>query len=114
MSTGDTNASVQIATQGAQGITPVPPSVKLHCERCEGRLVLGMFFDGTGNSRHEDLPSKSHSNVARLFAAYQEDTNSGLTPRQQHTTKSAQSVHQAFLFCDSNDCKQTRNNQGRS
>ena len=46
------------------------PKEKLDCARCEQRLVLGIFFDGTGNNRDADLPRFAHSNVARLYAAY--------------------------------------------
>ena len=62
---------------GAGGGSPYLPQEKLDCLRCEGRLVLGIFFDGTSNNRDIHLPSKAHSNVARLYAAYPNDLSAG-------------------------------------
>ena len=55
---------------GAGGAELHFPKQKLDCARCEQRLVLGIFFDGTNNNRDADLPRFAHSNVARLYAAY--------------------------------------------
>jgi hypothetical protein len=59
------------------GVQPTIPQQKVHCERCEGRLNLGIFFDGTNNNRDRDLPTSAHSNVARLYAAYPYDLELG-------------------------------------
>jgi hypothetical protein len=50
------------------GVQPTIPQQKVHCERCEGRLNLGIFFDGTNNNRDRDLQNRKNSNVARLHA----------------------------------------------
>ena len=59
-----------VSVGGAGGAELHFPKQKLDCARCEQRLVLGIFFDGTGNNRDADLPRFAHSNVARLYAAY--------------------------------------------
>jgi len=50
------------------GVQPTIPQVIARCERCEGRLNLGIFFDGTNNNRDRDLPERKNSSVARLHA----------------------------------------------
>ena len=71
------NSTIDVVRQ-APGAVPVRiPQVVPRCELCEGRLVLGVFFDGTGNNRDLDLPQKKHSNVARLYAAYPNDLEQG-------------------------------------
>lgn len=39
---------------------------------CCRSLEIRFFFDGTRNNLHYDEPKKSHSNVARLFCAFDE------------------------------------------
>ena len=40
---------------------------------CCRKLEIGFFFDGTRNNLHYDEASKTHSNVARLFLAFNDD-----------------------------------------
>lgn len=49
------------------------------CKTCNMQLWLSFFFDGTGNNRHSDFPL-SHSNVAALFQAHEEDRDAGIVP----------------------------------
>ena len=45
---------------------------------CHDRIKIALFFDGTGNNREADTPTKSWSNVARLFEAAREEAENGL------------------------------------
>ena len=47
-----------------------PPGAK---ECCPRKLILGVFFDGTGNNEGRDRAKKSESNVARLHKAYKDN-----------------------------------------
>ncbi|MGM3277985.1 T6SS phospholipase effector Tle1-like catalytic domain-containing protein [Ralstonia sp. 24A2] len=39
---------------------------------CSTTVFLGMFFDGTGNNRDDDLPQNKQSNVVRLWMAHRD------------------------------------------
>ncbi|MBB5189386.1 hypothetical protein HNQ50_000096 [Silvimonas terrae] len=57
----------------AQTQTPVGPGTPYNREDfglCCHDVKLAIFFDGTGNNMDADLPSRKHSNVARLFRAH--------------------------------------------
>jgi uncharacterized protein (DUF2235 family) len=55
----------------AQGFPASPPSA---CQTCPHQLVLGAFFDGTGNNMYRDFAGSvgegSETNVARLYRLY--------------------------------------------
>nr|WP_227470843.1 DUF2235 domain-containing protein [Massilia sp. YMA4] len=44
---------------------------------CEGLVQLGLFFDGTNNSRNSDEPSYGESNIARLATRYPRERAAG-------------------------------------
>jgi hypothetical protein len=43
---------------------------------CAGQVFLGMFFDGTGNNRDNDLPFHKQSNIVRLWRVHLDNTES--------------------------------------
>lgn len=51
-------------------IRKVVPQVDCDAKSCEVTLNLGIFFDGTNNNMDRDLPSRSDSNIVRLFNSY--------------------------------------------
>jgi len=59
------------------GIDRVVPAIPCRAEKCETRLHISVFFDGTGNNRYEHEPLLKQSNVARLFRAYPDDPMGG-------------------------------------
>ncbi|TFW33605.1 T6SS phospholipase effector Tle1-like catalytic domain-containing protein [Massilia horti] len=58
-------------------IKPVDP--KLHCDanKCQIRINVGLFFDGTNNNMEKDLANRADSNIARLYNAYPRKTSLG-------------------------------------
>ncbi len=57
------------------------PSASSSCEpgsTCRLRLSFSIFFDGTRNSKYQDIADGSHSNVARLFEVCEERPNKGV------------------------------------
>ncbi len=42
---------------------------------CTGQAFLGVFFDGTGNNRDEDVGLHKHSNVVRLWRIHQDNSD---------------------------------------
>lgn len=42
---------------------------------CTTTAFLGMFFDGTGNNRDDDLPQSKQSNVVRLWMVHRDSTS---------------------------------------
>lgn len=49
---------------------------------CSGQVFIGLFFDGTGNNKHEDYDKLSpekrkHSNIVRLYQAYPDEVRRG-------------------------------------
>ena len=46
-------------------------TAKQLCLTCEQDIYIGVFFDGTNNNKYRDTAGWSHSNVARLYEAYQ-------------------------------------------
>lgn len=61
-----------------QGIAPIPFKVACSPKGCEGRVQIGVFFDGTGNNFEKDIDDLKHSNVARLWRAYPNSPSSGI------------------------------------
>ena len=68
------------------GITPLAPTLMCRTEKCEYRISIGLFFDGTGNNQNWDGPEftggtqlarKKDSNVARLYRAYPQNSLEG-------------------------------------
>jgi hypothetical protein len=68
------------------GVECLIPTLQCHAEKCEFRINIGLFFDGTGNSQNwagpefsggTQLSRKRNSNVARLFRAYPGDELAG-------------------------------------
>lgn len=49
------------------------------CPTCHIPIWISLFFDGTGNHRKLDFPL-SHSNVAALFDAHENDRDNGIIP----------------------------------
>ena len=49
------------------------------CLNCRVTLWMSFFFDGTGNHRDTDFP-RTHSNVAALFDAHEDDRRIGVIP----------------------------------
>jgi hypothetical protein len=47
------------------------------CSDCKTILNIGIFFDGTDNSRERDMGRLGHSNIARLYDAYNENPEQG-------------------------------------
>lgn len=58
----------------------VCPKVGITRSACEGRINIGLFFDGTNNNFFRDKFKQGHSNVARLFVAYKDDPTSSYYP----------------------------------
>ncbi|QCU72361.1 DUF2235 domain-containing protein [Luteimonas yindakuii] len=57
------------------------PSASRQCEpgrTCRLKLSFSIFFDGTRNSKYQDVPSGSHSNIARLFEVCEERPSAGV------------------------------------
>jgi hypothetical protein len=61
------------------GVKPLAPTVMCRAEKCEYRISIGLFFDGTGNNQDwadpqlggaTHLARRKDSNVARLYRAY--------------------------------------------
>ena len=48
--------------------------VKSNSPSCITQMNIGVFFDGTNNSRSRDEPNNGHSNVVRLFNAHKGGT----------------------------------------
>lgn len=52
----------------------------LHCndprKSCAKNMMIGIFFDGTGNSYYKDYP-KTHSNIARLYSLHSDNRKNG-------------------------------------
>lgn len=90
---------------GTAGVTATTPTLQCRAERCEIRIHIGVFFDGTGNNQDwvenpsvnwrkglinwwndkpantlTQLQQRCDSNVARLFRAYPDDFLNGLFP----------------------------------
>jgi hypothetical protein len=72
------------------GVKPLAPTLMCRAEKCEYRINIGLFFDGTGNNQDWEGPEftggtqlqrKKDSNVARLFRAYPDDHLVGYYPR---------------------------------
>jgi hypothetical protein len=57
-------------TAPVQNIKAAQPACYVDTNECEATIQIGLFFDGTSNNRKRDEPKLSHSNVARLCAAY--------------------------------------------
>ena len=53
---------------------------------CQRTLYLGFFFDGTRNNLKYDKPRNTHSNVARLFEAYDELPKEGEDRQYRYRT----------------------------
>jgi hypothetical protein len=53
----------------ASGFAEKPPSSTQSCPLEKG-IILGVFFDGTGNNKYSDTKGGSESNVARLWEVY--------------------------------------------
>lgn len=62
-------------------ITRVEPKLLTDCNKCEGNINVGVFFDGTNNNRDFDKPKLQDSNVVRLFEAYWNNFPKGYMPR---------------------------------
>lgn len=64
----------------AQGFPASPPSATATCPR---QLVLGVFFDGTGNNMYRDFSGSvgagQETNVARLYRLYHENDDANRT-----------------------------------
>ncbi len=59
-------------------IDDIPEGEPSFEQDCHERVKVALFFDGTGNNREADTPTKSWSNVARLFEAAREEHTDGL------------------------------------
>lgn len=53
---------------------------------CNINLFFGFFFDGTRNNYIKAEPSKSHSNVARLYDCFPGQSVPGVLPKKQTGT----------------------------
>lgn len=47
---------------------------------CTTTAFLGMFFDGTGNNRDDDLPQNKQSNVVRLWMSHRDSEDKRASP----------------------------------
>lgn len=65
------------ATAPTALIEPVEPKYVTDTSKCEVNINIGMFFDGTNNNDIRDTPKIKHSNVVRLFNAYNDDPAAG-------------------------------------
>jgi uncharacterized protein (DUF2235 family) len=65
-------AASQAATNNAQAgsFSNASPNATACCQK---ELVLGVFFDGTGNNMHRDEGRTEDTNVAKLYRVYRED-----------------------------------------
>jgi hypothetical protein len=72
------------------GVKPLAPTLMCCAEKCEYRINIGLFFDGTGNNQDWEGPEftggtqlqrKKDSNVARLYRAYPDKRLEGYYPR---------------------------------
>jgi uncharacterized protein (DUF2235 family) len=66
------------ATPGAAELSPLvaTPDVEVESDsKCKPDLVIGVFFDGTGNNMMAE-PADRHTNVAKLYLSYQETSTS--------------------------------------
>ena len=59
-------------TAPTANIRRVVPQVDCDLKNCETILNIGLFFDGTNNNKDRDSPSRSNSNIARLYETYKE------------------------------------------
>ena len=64
-------------TSPAEKMKLVPPRFDLDFKKCETRINIGFFFDGTNNNMERDIPSKSETNISRLYSIYNGDTKIG-------------------------------------
>ena len=48
------------------------------CHSCRTSMWIGLFMDGTGNNRDQDIPKRCHSNVAALYQAHEHAPNRGI------------------------------------
>src|SRR5260370_14132439 len=71
------------------GVKRLAPTLMCRAEKCEYRLNIGLFFDGTGNNQDWEGPEftggtqlqrKKDSNVARLYRAYPNKRLEGYYP----------------------------------
>jgi LysM repeat protein/uncharacterized protein (DUF2235 family) len=66
------------ATPAAAELSPLaatPPVEEKSDSKCKPDLVIGVFFDGTGNNMMAELADQ-HTNVAKLYLSYQETSTS--------------------------------------
>lgn len=68
------NASIAADAERAKACSANYRSPLKAFANCQLEPWLTFYFDGTGNNMDIDLPSKEHSNVARLFIARAEDS----------------------------------------
>ena len=64
-------------TSPATKMKLVLPRFELDFKKCETRINIGLFFDGTNNNMERDTPSKSETNIARLYSMYKGDSKVG-------------------------------------
>lgn len=55
----------------------VVPQYDIDFKKCEISLNVAIFFDGTNNNMDRDKPKFSHTNIARLYNAYNSDKTTG-------------------------------------
>lgn len=58
-------------------IKNIKPKIDCDSKKCEARLNIGLFFDGTNNNRDRDRVSLSDTNIARLYDAYNSNAELG-------------------------------------
>lgn len=64
-------------TAPTQKMTAPKPARYSNASACEVTMQIGIFFDGTGNNVEADKGVKGHSNIARLFEAYEDVSEVG-------------------------------------
>lgn len=53
----------------------IKPNHLADSSKCECYVNVGFFFDGTNNNIKNDRPKLAHSNIARLYESYLDETN---------------------------------------
>lgn len=57
-------------TSPACHVMKIAPRLECDIKKCEIRMNIGMFFDGTNNNMDRDFSTRAHTNIARLYESY--------------------------------------------
>lgn len=74
---GTTLSVLPAKTSPACYVMKIAPRLECDIKKCEIRMSIGMFFDGTNNNMDRDFSVRAHTNIARLYESYRIDQAQG-------------------------------------